>query len=255
MDPAVRQPLPALPFTVMKIAVLQFPGSNCDQDAFHAFADALGLPTEIVWHKKTSLGGADLVVVPGGFSFGDYLRCGAIARFSPIMEAVRDHAACGGRVLGICNGFQILCEAGLLPGALVRNRTLEFRCLTSDLAVADSGPGWNPQTVGPRLRLPIAHGEGNYRIDEEGLAKLKANQQILFHYADPKGNVNPRGNPNGSMENIAGIRNEAGNVFGMMPHPERAVERIHPSRDGLAVLRALTAPALAGIASRTDQPI
>ncbi len=233
----------------MKIAVLQFPGSNCDQDAFHAFADALGLPAEIVWHKTTSLGGADLVVVPGGFSFGDYLRCGAIARFSPVMEALREHAANGGRVLGICNGFQILCEAGLLPGALVRNRTLEFRCLTSNLVVEDAGPDWNPQTVGQRLRLPIAHGEGNYRIDDKGLAKLKANQQILFRYADAEGNPTPQGNPNGSVDNIAGIRNEAGNVFGMMPHPERAVERIHPSLDGLAVLRALTTPAAAGASS------
>jgi len=227
----------------MKIAVLQFPGSNCDQDAFHAFADSLGLPTEVVWHKKTTLGDADLVVVPGGFSFGDYLRCGAIARFSPVMEAVRNHAANGGRVLGICNGFQILCEAGLLPGALIRNRSLEFRCLTADLLVEEAGAGWNRATIGARIRLPIAHGEGNYRIDAEGLAKLKANQQILFRYCTEAGN------PNGSVDNIAGIRNEAGNVFGMMPHPERAVERIHPSRDGLAVLRALTAPAAAGVSS------
>jgi phosphoribosylformylglycinamidine synthase subunit PurQ / glutaminase len=214
----------------IKIAVLQFPGSNCDQDAFQLFASGLGLPTRFVWHKDTRLGEADLVVVPGGFSYGDYLRCGAIARFSPVMGAVRDYAARGGVVLGICNGFQILCEAGLLPGALIRNSSLEFRCLTCDLAVSDAGPGFNPRTLGKRVRLPIAHGEGNYRIDEAGRETLETNRQILLRYVD---------NPNGSLGSIAGVRNEEGNVFGMMPHPDRAFERFHPSSDGLKVARAV----------------
>jgi phosphoribosylformylglycinamidine synthase I len=216
----------------MTIAVLQFPGSNCDQDAFHLFASGLGLPTRYVWHKDTALGEADLVVVPGGFSYGDYLRCGAIARFSPVMRAVQDYAAAGGLVFGICNGFQILCEAGLLPGALVRNSCLEYRCLTCTLAVAPAGPAWNPGTLGAQVRLPIGHGEGNFRIDEAGRARLEANGQVLLRYTD---------NPNGSLDDIAGIRNERGNVFGMMPHPDRAFERFHPSQDGLAVARAVLA--------------
>jgi phosphoribosylformylglycinamidine synthase I len=216
----------------MNIAVLQFPGSNCDQDAFHLCASGLRLPTRYVWHKETSLGGADLVIVPGGFSYGDYLRCGAIARFSPVMGAVRDFAAAGGLVLGICNGFQILCEAGLLPGALIRNSSLEFRCLTSVLRVEDAGGAFGPQTLGAAIRLPIAHGEGNYRIDEAGRARLEANHQVLLRYAE---------NPNGSLGGIAGVRNEAGNVFGMMPHPDRAFERFHPSQDGIAVVRAILA--------------
>jgi len=214
----------------MKIAVLQFPGSNCDLDAFHLFATGLGLPTRFVWHKETRLGEADLVVVPGGFSYGDYLRCGAIARFSPVMGAVRDHAEKGGVILGICNGFQILCEAGLLPGALIRNSSLEFRCLTCDLAVEDAGPAFNTRSLGRRIRLPIAHGEGNYRIDAAGRESLETNHQVLLRYVD---------NPNGSQGSIAGVRNEEGNVFGMMPHPDRAFERFHPSRDGIAVARAV----------------
>jgi phosphoribosylformylglycinamidine synthase I len=214
----------------MNIAVLQFPGSNCDQDAFQLFATGLRLPTRFVWHKETKLGDADLVVVPGGFSYGDYLRCGAIARFSPIMGAVKDFSEKGGLVLGICNGFQILCEAGMLPGALIRNSSLEFRCLTCELAVEDAGTAFNSKVLGRRIRLPIAHGEGNYRIDDAGKAQLEANGQILLRYVD---------NPNGSMGGIAGIRNEEGNVFGMMPHPDRAFERFHPSSDGIAVARAV----------------
>jgi phosphoribosylformylglycinamidine synthase I len=216
----------------MNIAVLQFPGSNCDQDAFALFDRNLGLPTRYVWHKEKNLGQADLVVVPGGFSYGDYLRCGAIARFSPVMAAVRDFAAQGGLVFGICNGFQILCEAGLLPGALIRNTSLEFRCLTCALKVEDSTPEFNRRTLGAELRIPIAHGEGNYRIDAAGLARLEANRQILLRYHP---------NPNGAMADIAGIRNERGNIFGMMPHPERAAERFHPSQDGIAVARAVLA--------------
>lgn len=216
----------------MNVAVVQFPGSNCDQDAFAIFARGLGLPTRYLWHKETQLGDADLVVIPGGFSYGDYLRCGAIARFSPAMRAVRAYADAGGLVLGICNGFQILCEAGLLPGALIRNGSLEFRCMTCGLKVEDSTPSFNPKALGSVVRIPIAHGEGNYRIDEAGLARLEANRQVLFRYVE---------NPNGSLGGIAGIRNENGNVFGMMPHPERAFERFHPSRDGLAVVRAVIA--------------
>jgi phosphoribosylformylglycinamidine synthase len=214
----------------MQISIIQFPGSNCDQDAFHLFATGLGLPTRYVWHKEKSLGGADLVVVPGGFSYGDYLRCGAIARFSPVMGAVRDFAAGGGLVLGVCNGFQILCEAGLLPGALIRNSSLEFRCLTCELRVEDSTASFNPGGMGGSIRLPIAHGEGNYRIDDAGLARLVANRQVLLRYA---------ANPNGSLDDIAGVRNERGNVFGLMPHPDRAFERFHPSRDGIAFARAV----------------
>jgi len=214
----------------MNIAVLQFPGSNCDQDAFHLFASGLGLPTRYVWHKDTALGAPDLVVVPGGFSYGDYLRCGAIARFSPVMRAVRDFAEQGGLVLGICNGFQILCEAGLLPGALIRNASLEYRCQTCDLVVGEAGSAFNPRVLGSRVRLPIGHGEGNFRIDEAGLTALATHGQILLRYVD---------NPNGAMGGIAGIRNEEGNVFGMMPHPDRAFERFHPSTDGLAVVRAI----------------
>jgi phosphoribosylformylglycinamidine synthase I len=213
----------------MKIAVLQFPGSNCDQDAFQLFASGLGLPTRFIWHKETRLGDADLVVIPGGFSYGDYLRCGAIARFSPVMGAVKEFAGKGGVILGICNGFQILCEAGLLPGALIRNSSLEFRCQTSELAVEDAGPAFNTRNLGRRIRLPIAHGEGNYRIDEAGKEKLEVNRQIILRYLD---------NPNGSLGSIAGIRNEEGNIFGMMPHPDRAFERFHPSSDGLKVARA-----------------
>lgn len=223
----------------MKIAVLQFPGSNCDQDAVNAFGRVLGLPTRLVWHKESDLGPTDLVVVPGGFSFGDYLRCGAIARFSPIVRAVKEHADRGGAVLGICNGFQILCEAGLLPGALILNRTLEFRCETADLAVEKSTATFSPESLGDVIRLPIAHGEGNFRIDPDGLDRLEQNSQVLFRYCEAGGTISPAASVNGSMNNIAGIRNEAGNVFGMMPHPERAVERFHPSQDGLKVLQAI----------------
>jgi phosphoribosylformylglycinamidine synthase len=217
---------------LMQISVLQFPGSNCDQDAYHLFASGLKVPTRYVWHKATALGDTDLVVVPGGFSYGDYLRCGAIARFSPVMAAVRDYAGQGGLVLGICNGFQILCEAGLLPGALIRNASLEYRCLTCELKVEDSSATLNPRVLGPAIRLPIGHGEGNFRIDEAGLARLEANRQVVLRY---------NRNPNGSIADIAGIRSERGNVIGLMPHPDRAFERFHPSQDGLAFARAVLA--------------
>ena len=213
----------------MHVAVIQFPGSNCDQDAVHAFNDVLKTPAKLLWHKSETLEGASAVVVPGGFSFGDYLRCGAIARFSPAMRAVKEFAANGGPVIGICNGFQILCESGLLPGALIRNDCLEFRCKEQRLKVEDSTQGFCRAKLGDVVNVPIAHGEGNYRIDPAGLAELEANRQILFRYID---------NPNGSLCDIEGIRNKNGNVFGMMPHPERAVEPFHPSQDGVGILKA-----------------
>jgi phosphoribosylformylglycinamidine synthase I len=214
----------------MNVAVVQFPGSNCDQDAFHLYATGLKVPTRYLWHKQRGLGDVDLVVLPGGFSYGDYLRCGAIARFSPVMQAVREFADAGGLVFGICNGFQILCEAGLLPGALIRNASLEYRCLVCSLTVEASTPAFNPAALGATLRMPIGHGEGNYRIDAAGLAQLESRRQILLRYAE---------NPNGSLAGIAGIRNERGNVFGMMPHPDRCFERFHPSQDGVRVARAV----------------
>lgn len=217
----------------MKVAILQFPGSNCDWDAEHAVSDVLNLPARRVWHKASLPAETEAVIVPGGFSFGDYLRCGAIARFSPIMSDLKEFAKKGGQVLGICNGFQILCEAGLLPGALIRNDCIEFRCLNQVLAVEDSNDRFNQARMGTRISLPIAHGEGNYRADEEILRGLEANAQILLRY---------EGNPNGSVNDIAGIRNESGNVYGMMPHPERAIEAHHPCQDGLLVLEAFLDP-------------
>jgi phosphoribosylformylglycinamidine synthase subunit PurQ / glutaminase len=208
----------------MKFAVVQFPGSNSDQDCVHT-VQLCGHQAELRWHKDTSLGAVDAVLVPGGFSYGDYLRTGAIARFSPIMQAVQQFAADGGLVLGICNGFQILCEAGLLPGALIRNRSLQFRCepvflktTTHDSAFTRAIP------EGKLLQVPIAHGEGCYFADAETLAKLKANNQILWQYASAQGELTEDANPNGSLENIAGICNERRNVAGLMPHPERASE-------------------------------
>jgi phosphoribosylformylglycinamidine synthase len=217
----------------MKVAILQFPGSNCDWDAEHAVQDVLGIPANRVWHKSPLPAETEAVIVPGGFSFGDYLRCGAIARFSPIMKDLRLFAEKGGSVLGICNGFQILCEAGLLPGALIRNDCLEFRCVNQKLKVEDSNEHFSSDIIGSELTIPIAHGEGNYRLEEDALAKLESNNQILLRYI---------GNPNGSINDIAGIRNEVGNVYGMMPHPERAVEKFHPSQDGLPVLEAFLGP-------------
>ena len=194
-----------------------------------------GLSAGRVWHKDPLPDGVQAVIVPGGFSFGDYLRCGAIARFSPIMEDVKRFADQGGQVLGICNGFQILCESGLLPGALVRNDCMEFRCINQFLRVENSNDRFNQNILGSELTLPIAHGEGNYRADENVLAELEANNQVLLRYQP---------NPNGSLNDIAGIRNPAGNVYGMMPHPERAVEDHHPCLDGLPVLRTFLQPLL-----------
>ena len=217
----------------MKVAILQFPGSNCDWDAEHAVQDVLGIPAARVWHKSPLPTETEAVIVPGGFSFGDYLRCGAIARFSPIMNDLKSFSENGGQILGICNGFQILCEAGLLPGALIRNDCLEFRCINQKVKVEDSNQRFSPGKIGGELIVPIAHGEGNYRLEEDALVKLESNKQVLLRYV---------GNPNGSINDIAGIRNEAGNVYGMMPHPERAVEKFHPSQDGLPILEAFFEP-------------
>jgi phosphoribosylformylglycinamidine synthase I len=219
----------------VKVAIIQFPGSNCDWDAQHSVQDVIGLPAGRLWHKDPLPQGVEAVIVPGGFSFGDYLRCGAIARFSPIMKDLQQFADQGGQVLGICNGFQILCESGLLPGALVRNDCMEFRCLNQSLKVEDSNDRFCKDMLGEKLSLPIAHGEGNYRADEKVIKDLESNQQILLRYIE---------NPNGSINDIAGIRNQGGNVYGMMPHPERAVEAHHRCLDGLPVLRAFLAPLL-----------
>jgi phosphoribosylformylglycinamidine synthase len=224
----------------MNFAVLQFPASNCDQDALHVLKNVLGQSARFVWHKDHSLAGVDAVIIPGGFSYGDYLRTGAIARFSPIMEAVRAFAARGGPVLGICNGFQILCEAGLLPGALIRNRSLQFRCEHVFIKTGNNdSPFTNKIPPGKILRVPIAHGEGCYFAEEATLEKLKTNGQILWQYADMKGELTEPANPNGSLWNIAGIGNEAGNVAGLMPHPERASEAILGSADGRLIFESL----------------
>jgi phosphoribosylformylglycinamidine synthase len=224
----------------MNFAVLQFPASNCDQDALHVLKDVLGQSARFIWHKENSLAGIDAVIIPGGFSYGDYLRTGAIARFSPIMEAVRTFAANGGPVLGICNGFQILCEAGLLPGALIRNRSLQFRCEHVFIKTGNNdSPFTNKIPPGKILRVPIAHGEGCYFAENATLEKLKSNGQILWQYADMKGELTEPANPNGSLWNIAGIGNEAGNVAGLMPHPERASEAILGSADGRLIFESL----------------
>jgi phosphoribosylformylglycinamidine synthase len=224
----------------MNFVVLQFPASNCDQDAVHVLRNVLGHSARLLWHKEHSLGDAEAVIVPGGFSFGDYLRTGAIARFSPVMQAVQGFAANGGLVLGICNGFQILCEAGLLPGALVRNRSLQFRCepVFLETATADS-PFTNRIPEGKLLRLPIAHGEGCYFAEDQTLAGLRAGNQVLWRYVNAQGEATPGSNPNGSIENIAGICNQARNVAGLMPHPERASEPILGCADGRLVFESM----------------
>ena len=224
----------------MKFSVLRFPGSNCDQDCVHALNAIPGASADYVWHKDTSLDGCDAVVVPGGFSYGDYLRCGAIARFSPIMKTVREFAAAGGPVIGICNGFQILCESGLLPGALVRNRDLHFVCEHVRLRVELHDSRFTSAArTGQILNIPIAHGEGCYFADDGTLDRLRRNGQVLLRYCDGQGRTSAEANPNGSRDNIAGIRNEAGNVFGLMPHPERACDPLLGSTDGLAIFRSI----------------
>ena len=224
----------------MRFAVVRFPGSNCDQDCVGAINALAGASADFVWHKDSSLDGFDAVVLPGGFSYGDYLRCGAIARFSPVMKSVKAFAAAGGPVIGICNGFQILCESGLLPGALVRNRGLHFVCEHVSLRTERTDSKFtNAIAPGRILNIPVAHGEGCYFADDDTLAGLNRNGQILLRYCNAQGEVTDASNPNGSRENIAGIRNEAGNVFGLMPHPERACDPLLGSTDGIAVFQSL----------------
>ena len=225
----------------MKFAVIVFPGSNCDHDSYHAVTQVLGQPAELVWHKDTSLRGADVVILPGGFAHGDYLRTGAIARFSPIMQEVKKFAAAGGPVLGICNGFQILLEAGLLPGAMLRNRSVKFQCQHVLVTVEQTDtPFTLAAAPGQVLRMPIAHGEGNYYAAPEVVEQLERNRQVIFRYVE---------NPNGAVNNIAGLCNETRNVVGLMPHPERACELALGSADGLvmfeSVLKAVTPGAFA----------
>lgn len=224
----------------MKFGVVVFPGSNCDHDAYHVISKVIGQPVDFIWHRQTHLTGYDAVILPGGFSYGDYLRPGAIARFSPIMSAIRSFAASGGLVLGICNGFQILCESGLLPGVLMRNRTLKFMCqfVRVRVEVTDT-PFTHLYKVGQVLQLPIAHADGNYYCDAETLAELRRENRIVFRYCDEHGRTTAEANPNGSLENIAGICNRERNVLGLMPHPERASEEILGSSDGRTLFHSL----------------
>ena len=231
----------------MRFAVIVFPGSNCDHDAYHAAKHVLGHDAEFVWHKDTDLRGADAVSLPGGFSHGDYLRTGAIARFSPVMDAIKRFAGDGGPVLGICNGFQILLESGLLPGAMLRNRELKFRCEYVHARVEQTD---TPFTLACRpgqvLRMPIAHGEGNYFTTPDELRKLEQNRQIVFRYVDASGDATDEANPNGSLNSIAGICSEGRNVVGLMPHPERACELSLGSADGLVMFESVVKAHAAG---------
>lgn len=224
----------------MRFGVVRFPGSNCDQDAYYVLKDVFRVDVRYIWHEETTLRGADCVVLPGGFSYGDYLRTGAVARFSPVMRAVEKHVAKGGFVIGICNGFQVLCEAHILPGALMRNMGLKFRCRQVYLRVENAETPWT-HTVpeGRVLKIPIAHGEGCYVAHEEDLQLLQEQRRIVFRYCDAEGNVTPESNPNGSLLNIAGIVNEGRNVLGMMPHPERASEAILGSEDGRVIFQSI----------------
>ena len=236
----------------MKFSVIVFPGSNCDHDAYHAAKHVLGQEAEFVWHKEATLKGADVVVLPGGFSHGDYLRTGAIARFSPIMTAVGEFAAAGGPVLGICNGFQILCEAGLLPGAMLRNRDLKFHCEHVGVRVEETDtPFTSLASKGQVLRIPIAHGEGNYFADAEVIADLESSRRVIFRYCDPRGQITDDANPNGSVNNIAGICSRRRNVVGLMPHPERACEPVLGSADGLVLLESVLSQVTAHGGART----
>ena len=235
----------------MKFAVVVFPGSNCDHDAYHAAKHVLGQDAEYIWHKETDLKGGDVVILPGGFAHGDYLRTGAIARFSPVMKSVEKFAKSGGMVLGICNGFQILLEAGLLPGAMMRNAGLRYICRHVFIRVEQTDtPFTNAASQGQILKVPIAHNDGNYITDEATLADLEKNRQILFRYTTPDGVNDAAGNPNGSLHNIAGICNSERNVAGLMPHPERAVESALGSADGVVIFRSMV-EALVGTARAT----
>ena len=233
----------------MRFAVLVFPGTWSDGDMQHVLRNVMHQEADLVWHRETDLSRYDAIVVPGGFSYGDYLRCGAIARFSPVMEAVKREAERGKLVFGSCNGFQILCEAGLLPGVLMRNSVMQFRCQPQFLRVETANtPFTNAANPGDVVEMPISHGEGNYYVDPETLARLKAEDRIVFRYCDEQGNVTLESNPNGSLDNIAGVLNEGRNVLGMMPHPERASEALLGGTDGLLIwtsmLRAMDLPML-----------
>ena len=225
----------------MKFGVIVFPGSNCDHDAYHVISKHVGQPVDFIWHKETDLSGYDAVIVPGGFSYGDYLRAGALAHFSPVIQSVKEFAKKGKFVFGVCNGFQILCESGLLPGALMRNRGLHFICQHVNIRVENAQTPYTSELEsGEILSIPIAHAEGNYVCDDETLAELETNNQIIFRYCDENGELSDASNPNGSLKNIAGISNKAGNVLGMMPHPERACEELLGSNDGRDIFRSLT---------------
>ena len=226
----------------MRVGVIVFPGSNCDHDAYHVASHVLGWQASFIWHKETTLPPVDLVIVPGGFSYGDYLRAGAVARFSPIMAKVVQFAHDGGLVLGICNGFQVLCECGLLPGALLRNDSVRFACKWVSIRTETTGsPFTQSLAPGQVLRIPIAHGEGNYFAADSDLQALEDNNRVAFRYCTPNGEITPGANPNGSANNIAGILNSGGNVLGMMPHPERAAEPILGSADGTQIFQSLKA--------------
>ncbi len=233
--------LTAKGFEPMKFGVVVFPGSNCDHDTYHVISKVIGQPVDFIWHKQDSVEGFDAIILPGGFSYGDYLRSGALARFSPVMQAVKTFAHEGGLVLGICNGFQILCESGLLPGVLLKNRAQKFICEHVNVRVEHTEtPFTNGYKAEQVLRIPIAHGDGNYFCDDATLAELEANQQILFRYSDAAGNITEAVNPNGSRHNIAGICNANRNVLGLMPHPERAAEDALGNHDGLAMFHSMT---------------
>lgn len=226
----------------MRFGIVVFPGTWSDSDCYHATQEVLGQDAEYVWHKTTDLSNYDCIILPGGFSYGDYLRAGAIARFSPVMETLRAYAQSGGLVLGICNGFQILCESGLLPGALLRNNHLQFRCQWTNLRVEHSQTPFSALChKGQILQIPISHGEGSYYVDAKTLETLNRNDQILFRYCDPDGNITSQSNPNGALENIAGITNKTGNILGMMPHPERCCETLLGGTDGKLIFQSIIA--------------
>ncbi|MDE3095839.1 MAG: phosphoribosylformylglycinamidine synthase subunit PurQ [Chloroflexota bacterium] len=233
----------------MKFAVLVFPGTWSERDCHYVLTHEMGQQADLVWHRASDLDGYDAVVIPGGFSYGDHLRTGAIARFSPVMDAVLRHAAAGKPVIGICNGFQILCESHLLPGVLMRNDSLEFRCMPTHLRIENAGTTFTRAgREGDVLTVPISHGEGNYYADDDTIARLEAERRVVFRYVTPQGDATPAANPNGSVHNIAGIINERGNVLGMMPHPERSSEPLMGGVDGLVIWRSMVESAVAATA-------
>ena len=225
----------------MKFGVVVFPGTWSDKDCFYVIDQVLHQPVEYIWHKDTDLTGFDCIILPGGFSYGDYLRCGAIARFSPVMKSVEAFANAGGLVYGICNGFQILCESGLLPGVLIRNDHLQFRCEWTNLRIENSdSPFTSKAAAGQVISVPISHGEGNYFADSATLDEIEKNNQVIFRYSSPEGCIDRENNPNGSLNNIAGITNREGNVLGMMPHPERCCDPLLGSTDGEVIFRSIS---------------